>query len=425
MATTTAASTPLGSYKATVRYSKELMVRAQRQRSMHRRLSGKLVDVTAALEGRVDTSHGYPVVQAYDLMKNDGDRITFDIVNRVGGAPTMGDEIAGDSASPIVFERDEVVIQQARKVISAGGRMAQQRTPHNLRSIAMSLSLNYINNYEDNLFHVHLAGARGYQTGQEWPLPLASDPNFASYAINPVLPPRRSRLAFPNAITTIASLTTADKLTLNFYDNLYTRAITGPVPLKGVNMGEGWGGDDSSPLLLSIISQEQWNQLKQDTSSQNWRNFLAQANERLNYKKHPLFQDVELGLWGGVVIMKTARAIEFPAGSSVQEYDTNGVLQTVTAAVRTHRGVLIGAEALGLAYGSAKPINLGGYKTGSGQTEQLGSYSWVEEVKDGGNLLQTYVGMMAGMKKLQYTFDGTVYDNGVIAFDTYVPSLTP
>tara|TARA_R100000656_G_C3863915_1_gene110587 strand:- start:216 stop:317 length:102 start_codon:yes stop_codon:yes gene_type:complete len=30
---------------------------------------------------------------------------------------------------------------------------------------------------------------------------------------------------------------------------------------------------------------------------------------------------------------------------------------------------------------------------------------------------------MNGIKKLRYEFDGALYDNGVFAFDSYVPAL--
>ncbi len=390
---------------------------------MHRRLTGKIPEGASVLQGKVETDHGHAVVQLHDLEAGDGDRVTCDIVNRIGGKPTMGDRIAADKGSPITINRDEIVINQARKVIDVGGRMTQKRTPHNLRKLGMGLSLNWINNYEDNLFHVHMAGARGYQTGEEWPVPLQSDPDFAEIVINPLNPPTFNRKFYPGSATSLANLATTNILTLNFFDDLYTRAVTNQVPLKGVDMGEGWGGDDAAPMFLSIITQEGWNSLRKQTSDQNWRTFLATANDRLNYKKHPLFTDVEIGMWSNIAIMRTTRAIEFPAGSDAFEYSSGGVITTVQSNVRAHRGLLLGAEAMGTAYGSAAPINLGGNKQGSGKTEQLGSYSWVETVEDGGNLLKLFIGMMGGMKKLTYTFNNTLYDNGVIAFDYHVPSL--
>lgn len=421
--TTTAPSAALGSYAATVRYSKELMVRAQRQRAMHRRLTGKVPNGMSSLDGKVETSHGHPVVQLFELDKGDGDRVTVDLVNRIGGKPVAGDTIARSTASPITIQRDELKINQLRKVINTGGRMAQKRTPHNLRQIGMGLALNYINNLEDQLFLAHLAGDRGQQTGDEFPVPLSTDPDFADICVNTILPPTYNRKFYPGSATSLANLSTSDTLKLSLFDKLKTVAVTSSVPLKGVKMDGNFTSDDTSPLFLAIISEEGWNSLQTNTDTQSWRTFLAQANERLNYKSHPLFQDMEIGLWRNIAIMHTARAIEFASGSSVSEYDSSGTLQTVSANVRAHRGVLLGAEAMGIAFGSAKPINLGGNNQGGGSTEQLGSYSWVEEVTDGGNNLDLYIGMMCGFKKLRYNFNGAAWDNGVIAFDYYVPAL--
>lgn len=425
-ATTTPASAALGSYAATIQYSPELMVRAQRGRTWQKKLTGKVPSVAAALNGKSETSHGYPVVQVFDFSKGkDGDRVTCDIVNRIDGAPIMGDSIAKDSGTPISILRDEIIINQARKPIDVGGRMAQQRTPHDLRQLGMGLGVNYIQNYEDNLFHVHVAGARGYQTGAEWAVPLASSPNFASVCINPVEAPTFNRKYYPGSATSTANLATTNVLTLNFFDDLYTRIVTSASPIKGVQMDDqGWGGDPASPMYLAIVSEAGWNSMMKQSTDQNWRNFLANANERLQYKKHPLFQNVEMGLWRNIAIMHTARAITFPAASTLSEYDSANALQTVTVAagVNVHRGVLLGAEALGLAYGSWKPINLGGNAMGSGQLENLGSYGWVEEVSDFGNNLQFCVGMQTGVKKLRYTFDGTITDNGVAAFDYHAPA---
>lgn len=425
-ATTTPASAALGSYAATIQYSPELMVRAQRGRTWQKKLTGKIPDAVASMSGKSETAHGYPVVQVFDFSKGrDGDRVTCDIVNRIKGAPTMGDKIAKDKGSPISIERDEIVINQARKPIDAGGRMSQQRTPHDLRRLAMGLGVSYIQNYEDNMFHVHAAGARGYQVGDEWVVPLASDPDFAEVCINPVLPPTYNRKFYPGSATSLANLANTNVLTLNFFDDLYTRVVTGSSPIKGVQMDDqGWGGDPASPMFLAIVSEAGWNSMMKEASGQNWRTFLSSANERLAYRQHPLFKNVEMGLWRNIAIMHTARAITFPETTTASEYDSSNVVQTVTVSsgVNAHRGILLGAEALGLAYGSWKPINLGGNNQGSGMLENLGSYGWVEEVSDFGNNLQFCVGMQTGVKKLVYSPGGVVTDNGVAAFDYHAPA---
>lgn len=431
MATTsTPASLPVGSYAASVVYAKTLLARMIQQRTFKNKLTGP-IPTEQWLDGvkKSETSHGYPIVQINDLTKLAGDRVTCDILNRVGGKPVMGDQIAKDKGEKIEILRDEVAINQSRKVLDAGGRMSQQRTPHQLRNIARELAVDYFRDLEDNLAHVHMAGARGDATGIQWKLPLASDPDFVTIAVNPVLPPRHSRyIGLTSSITDPSMVSTTNVLTLSFFDRLRTILDTSPVPLQGVRL-EGVDGSivegEESPLLVSFVSAEQWNQVLTDTSTQNYRSFIASATERLGWTKHPLFRSGQCGLWRDILVCQVPRPIQFSAGLSVSAYDATDTLQTVTAAVRTHRGIVLGAQALAAAYGNAERWTGGGQGTrGDGQIENMNvPYSWVEKLEDGDNLLQLFAGVMNGFKKLQYTFDGVVYDNGVAAFDSYVPVL--
>lgn len=419
--TITPSSFPVGDYRAQVQYATDFLVQSQAQLTLHRRMIGRIPASASLLSGEVRTPSGYPGVMAFDMSKSRvGDRIMFDMVSRHSGEPVMGDEIAGDKAEAIVFQSDEVVIRQYSKAASAGGNDAQSNTPHNLRTTAMGLQLGWRKNLEDNLFHTTIAGDRGFETGDHWIVPLKSAPNFAKVMGNTLTPPTFSRKFYPGSATSIANLATTNILTLGFFDDLRTKLVKGAAPLKSVDIGDGIGGDDMSPLFICIISEDGWNQLMKDTSTQNWRNFLASSAMREQFKDNPLFKDIEFGLWRGIAVFHVPRAISFPATASVEEYDSAGVLQTVTAAVNTHRGVVMGADAFGVGVGSVKPYNTGGLNVGGGTNSQGMPYSWVEEVSDGGNQLKVYVRSRMGMKKLIYNFNGVRYDNGVAAFDYYV-----
>ncbi len=429
--TNTPASLPIGSYGASVVYSKTLLARMIQRRNHKNNLTGP-VPINEWKNGvsKYETSHGYPIVLNTDLSKMAGDRITCDILNRIGGKPTMGDRIAENSGESIEILRDEVAINQSRKVIDAGGRMSQQRTPHQLRGIARELAVDYFKDLEDNLVQTHFAGARGYAQGINWKLPIESDPDFSEIAVNPVLPPTRSRyVGLTSSVTSVSDLATTNTLTLGFFDDLRTINDTSEVPLQGVKL-EGADGQiiegEESPLLVAYISAEQWNQLQKEEGGQNWRSFLANATERLSWTKHPLFRNGQCGLWRDILICQGPRPIEFPEGSDVREYDVSGSIQTVQANVRTHRGYLLGAQALCTAYGSAERWvgdDAGTRGKGQLQGSQKVPYSWVEKLYDGDNLLKLFTGVMGGMKKLRYEFNNTMYDNGVFVFDSYVAPL--
>lgn len=440
-ANSTPASIPLGSYAASVVYSRTLMARMIQQRTFLNQLSGP-VPTEQWMEGikRTETSHGHPVVQINDLSKVAGDRVTCDILDRIGGKPIMGDRVAKNSGVGISILRDEVQINQARKVIDVGGRMSQQRTPHQLREKAQGLAVDYMRNLLDNALQVHMFGARGFASGIQWKIPFASDADFSEIMVNPVLPPAYSRyIGLTSSVTNPTQVATTNLLTLNFFDDLRTINDTSPVPLQGVKL-EGKDGEimegEESPLLLAFISSEQWNQLQKETSSQNWRTFLSNATERLSWMKHPLFRSQQCGLWRDILICQAPRPIQFVGSAvtgyvsgydAIDYYDANGALQSGTIAtnVRMHRGVLLGAQAIAAAFGNAERWTGADAGTrGSGNVEKMNiPYSWVEKLEDGDNLLQTFVGAMNGFKKLRYTFDNTVYDNGVMAFDSHVPAL--
>lgn len=442
-ATATRSSIPLGSYAATVVYSSVLMGRMIKRRTFVNNLSGPVPmdEWQKSIGNKNTTTPGMPIVQISDLAKMSGDRVTADILDRIGGKPIVGDKIAKNTGVKISHLRDEVTIDQLRKVIDVGGRMSQQRTPHDLRMNGRNLAMDYYGDLMDNIAQVQFAGLRGVAQGIEWKVPLASDADFADIMVNPVLPPTRSRyVGLSSSVGDPTQVSTSNILTLNFFDDLRTINDTSPVPLQPVKMmgmmDEMVEGERES-LLVAMISTEQWNQLQKQTSDQNWRTFLSDATTRLSPMKHPLFRNGMCGIWRDILICQMPRPIQLlgasvngymPGYNSVSYYDAAGMLQTGTIAanVRLQRGVLLGAQGLALAYGNAERWSGGDAGTrGSGRTQAPVNvpYSWVEKLEDGDNLLQLFIGAMFGMKKLRYTFENELYDNGVFAFDTHVPAL--
>ena len=103
-----------------------------------------------------------------DLTKKAGDEITFDLINPMGGKPIMGSAMAEGRGRAMSLDQDRLRINQARYPISAGDTMTQQRTPHELRTLARSLGQAYMDRLADQLILTHLAGARGFHDNIEW-----------------------------------------------------------------------------------------------------------------------------------------------------------------------------------------------------------------------------------------------------------------
>lgn len=439
----TPSSEPLGSFRASVYYSRFLGQQAQTALTLRTGLVGPLPEGRDPEAGKVQTSAGMPIVQCWELKGRKGDRVSIDMKGRFTEPPVVNDADQLERKESLKYGRDEVTMTLFTHTGDPGGIMTRQRNPHDTRMDVMDASISWAVNFEDNLFMCHAYGARGYQTGDQWIIPLASDPRFqdiignpldpdtGNRVGNPILPPTRSRYYLPNDATGLDDLATTDVISLDFLTRLRARINTSPVPLHPISSAElkraGSSYEGNSNLLIGFLSEEQYITLKTATGAGSFSQLIADANSRVDFNKHPAFADLERFLWAGILWFKVPRACEFPAGSDAQQYDpSTGALETVTVNVRAHRGIVLGAQALGEVLGDASPAPKAdnGGMSGSGTTPMLRSpYSWVEDVRVGGSVLDIFLRLMKGTKKLRYTWNNVPYDNGVVAFDTYQAGL--
>ncbi|TJZ60313.1 phage capsid family protein, partial [Chitiniphilus eburneus] len=207
------------------------------------RLTGKLpqqADASATL--RFQSKNELPVVRCMDLAKTAGDEVTFDLINPINGKPIMGEHYAEGRGERMDFSQDKLRINQTRKPISAGGQMTQQRTPHQLRTLARDQGFNYMTRLEDQLGLVHLAGARGFANDIEWAVPLASDPDFKEIVVNPVKAPTRNRhfVSTSDGIERVSvnageiQIATTDVMNIDVVDALRTLFDSMPLPPPSV-----------------------------------------------------------------------------------------------------------------------------------------------------------------------------------------------
>lgn len=417
-------SIPYGSPQANQIQSAGLFAANMQRPTTLGRLTGKLpTQADAESNLRFQSGNELPIVRCMDLMKKAGDEVTFDLINPIGGKPIMGERIAEGLGSPMSFSQDSLRINQSRKPISAGGSMTQQRTPHQLRSLARGLAQNYMTRLEDQLNLVHLAGSRGFANDIEWAVPLASDPDFAEICVNAVRAPSRNRhfmstgsgieplVAGSNAIT----IATTDVMNIDVIDALRTKLDSMPLPPPPVVFKDDQAAIDA-PVRVLLVSSEQYTSIVQST---NFRTFQANAMARAQLaKNNPLFMG-EAGLWNGILIVKMPKPIRFYAGNEVKwcasataTTETTGDL--VPAGFGTghavDRAILLGGQALAEAYGKAR-------QTGN-------PYFWSEKELDHGDKLEVLIGMVNGKSKVRFLIDhGTseqYTDFGVMCIDTAV-----
>jgi N4-gp56 family major capsid protein len=417
---------PFGSPLALKAQSVGLFATTMQRRTNLNRLTGpmpKQADAEARL--RLQTSTAYPVVRAMDLTKQAGDEITFDLINKTGGKPIMGERMAEGRGARMSFSQDRLRINQTRYPISAGGKMTQQRTPHELRSLARAQGQGYMDQLVDQLTVVHLAGARGFHTN-EWVVPTEADPDLPEIAVNPIKAPTYNRhfIAMSDGIEHFGqtagdvNLLSTETMNLDVVDAIAATMDSmgyAPTPVK-------FDGDemaDDAPLRVLMVSAEQYMGF---VKSGNIRLLQSQAAARsTNAKMNPIFRG-DAGIWDNILILKMPKPIRFYAGNIIRYCadPTTEVESTATVPASfgtgfaVDRALLLGAQALAQAFGKESRSGV--------------PFFWSEKLLDHDDKLEVLIGMIAGMSKIRFLVDQDGVqlptDNGVIAIDTAVKIAT-
>ena len=408
-------SVPIGSALARIVYSVGLFTRVQQSPGFMNLLAGEMPkEGSFAAKTKGQTSPDYPIVKAGDLAKGAGDTISIDLFNLLQGKPVMGDQRIEGRMMQLTYSSMDIRIDQVRGGADSGGRMTQKRTVHNLRNISLAGIQAWMQRLEDQTAIVHLAGARGSQLTTDWVIPQQSDTDFASIMVNTVKAPTKNRYFSANDSTGPDDIGTNDALTLQDIDRIVAQLRESPAIIQSVKIK----GDDrawNDPLWVMFVTERQWLYLQARTGQTTWRTAVTQAFERKQANgstKHPLFDAYETIMWNGVLIKRLNRyAIRFASGDSVVK-DTGGsdgltyTESTVQTAQPVDRAFLVGAQALGKAYGKSASDYF---------------YDWSEEKVDHGNSIETVASAMTGASKIRFKIDGADTDFGVAVIDSYAP----
>lgn len=354
-------------------FSVALFAATQRSNTLLKTMTGPAPKQSAAeskLKGQ--SSPDMPVVRVTDLSKTAGDAISMDLFNIIGGKPLVGDVNAEGKGERLTWSSMDAKIDLMSKVVDAGGKMAQQRTKHNLRGVAMATLMGWFPRLEVQQTLVHLAGDRGAQGGLDWVVPKRTDPDFASIMVNPVRAPSFNRHFVANAggITPgglqVQSIASTDTLRLSHLDQLRETLDELEFGIQNIKIADDPAAEDE-PMWVLLCGPRAFADLIQDTTSTgNIRSFQQNAWNRAQYgSKHPLFRG-EAGMWNGILVKKMPRAIRF-LGSGVAGFETgdnnfqyvavadrftgNETQGTVASARSVERCILLGAQAMANVYG--------------------------------------------------------------------------
>ena len=422
---------PVGSALARKVFSAALFAATQRQPSLLSNMTGpapKQSQAEAKLKGQ--TSPDMPLVRVTDLSKGQGDVVSVDMINTVGGKPIMGDRMAEGKGERLTSSSMDVRIDLTTKVVDSGGKMAQQRTVHSLRGLAKANLENWFRRFNDQSTVVHLAGARGSQVGTDWVVPLATDADYGDIMVNQVKAPTYNRhyvadgTGLAQGGQALSSIDTTDIFCLEHIDELGAIIADMEFKLQPIRL-PGDAAADDSPLYLMLVTNRQWQSILTKAGGTNglqWRSFLQNAWNRatsFTNGKHPLFTG-EAGVWNNILVRKTDRAIRFNEGDSVQYCTQAGQATAAEAAVTvnslspTHavdRAMILGAQALAHVYG----------KNQGSETYM----NWHERSYNFGRNLEVAGDVMGGKAKLRFGIPDArgnqiPTDNGVMVLDTAV-----
>lgn len=309
-----------------------------------------------------------------ELESDSGDTISFDLCVQMRNKPTYGDAKLEGKEESLKFYTDQVIIDQVRHAVSAGGAMSRKRTAHDMRTIAKSRLGDYFARLVDELFFIYLSGARGINED------FIEDTSYNGFAGNALQAPDTDHLLFGGSATSKATLTAADKMTRQVVEKALNKAemMQARNPDTANMVPVSLGSEDNYVLLMSPDSA--YDLRVSDTSG--WLD-IQKAATTAEGRDNPIFMG-GLGMIGGAVLHKHRSVIRF------NDYGAG-------ANVVASRALLLGRQAGVVAYGTT-----GGLR-----------YSWKENTKDYDNEPTVASGFIAGIKKTRFNNR----DFGVISID--------
>jgi N4-gp56 family major capsid protein len=339
--------------------------------------------------------------------------------NILQGRPVTGDtKIAGKMMNLTATSMD-IKINQLRAGVDTGGRMTQQRTIHDLRSVGRAALAGWWARMNDQIKMVHMAGARGSQYTPDWVVPLASDAEFSDIMVNDVNPPTFDKHFYAGDATSMASLDASDLLTLEDIDRLRASIDEMQTPMQPVILPDDPASADE-PLYVLLVTTRVWHYLQTRTGEKAWRTFLMNARERGS--KNPLFTG-EPGMWNGILIKKMPRAIRFNPGEVVTVCQNVAAASTTTSTIDSSLG---GADSAYYNVDRCLLLGAQGMAECWGQHSKSGThFSWHEETSDHDNVLEASISAIGGWSKLRFKDStGFTKDHGIAVIDCTAPDPT-
>lgn len=375
----------VGDAKAVKRYSAELAIDVRKESYFSRKFMG---------EGQKSMAC---ITVLSELEKDKGEMISYDLALKKRMKPIQGDNTLRGNEEDRKFATATLYIDQLRGGSNLGGRMSRKRTMHELRDSEKPLQAQWWASLFDEALFLYLSGGGRDTThdGAASGAAIFSNPEFieesgfTGYAGNAFKAPSAKRQLWGNNATSHASLDSADVMALELVDRAVARAKSGfadasgkPIPaLQPIKI-------DGEDHFVCVMSPFQAHDMR-TASGGEWL-AIQKAAAAAEGRNNPIFKG-GLGMYNNVVLHEN---------SSVITRDDAGATNNLPFA----RALFLGRQAGVVAFGSP----------GTGLR-----FNWQEEEEDRGNQIVITSNAILGVNKCTFNVEGTDYDFGTIALDTY------
>lgn len=323
------------------------------------------------------------IEQKMDISSDAGDRVSFDLSVQLRQRPTFGDNRVKGKEENLRFFSDEVIVDQMRHSVSAGGRMSRKRTVHDMRKIAKDRLADYWKEYLDEMKFMYLSGSRGINAE------FIEPTDYTGFAGNALQAPDTAHLLYGGSATSKATITSADMMSRALVERAAAHAkMMRAVDQETTNMVPV--DVDGEAHFVLVMSTWQEFSLRNVGTANEWLD-IAKAVATAEGRNSPIFKG-GLGMINNVVLHSHENVVRF------SDY---GAGTNLPAA----RALFMGRQAGVIAYGTP-----GGAR-----------FDWKEEMEDYGNEPTVVAGVIAGFKKTRFNSR----DFGVISLDTYAVNPNP
>ena len=382
---------------------------ATQQKTLTNMLSGSMGPVGTKGLNKAQSDADHPIVTINDLKSEKGDEVGFEVVHALTGKPTMGDKKLAGRGKALSMGTAKIQVNQGRYMVHDSGAVLKTLSSHNTEAIINKLLEEYYNELCELITLYHIMGARGSYVTYDDKVPLESDPEFLEIMVNEVLAPTFSRHFYAGSNDSIESLDSTDRFSLEIVDNLNLRLKEMKNPLRKIRLeGKDKVKGRSKPFYLMLVSPRQWHDLETSSTTKDWMKMTAQVSKRMEGFNHPILQG-DMIVKGDIVVKQMERAVGWRTGDNVKvsKNDADATTELRTVGTDVHRSVLLGAQALGVAYGTNENVK--------------SQFSLNEEETDHKNSKEISMAWVNGKQAIRLPdADGVQHDMGRIVVDTAV-----